>query len=73
MDRGIVVKGAIEGDVCLDGEDHRLGASFLELEQRLAFSVSSEVLIPSVLTRELSFRCHRLRPKSKVFGQLMLN
>ena len=32
MDRGVVVKGAIEGDVGLDGEDHRLGASFLELE-----------------------------------------
>ena len=44
MDGGVVVKGAIEGDVGLDGEDHRLGASFLELEQSLAFRVSSEVL-----------------------------
>ena len=44
MDRGVVVKGAIEGDVGLDCEDHRLGASFLELEERLAFRVSSEVL-----------------------------
>ena len=52
MDWRVIVKGSIEGDVGLDGKDHRLGSSLFQLEERLSLSVPSEVLPLFVQTGE---------------------
>ena len=52
MDWRVIVKGSVEGDVGLDGKDHRLRSSFFQLEERLSLSVPSEVLPLFVQTGE---------------------